>query len=53
MRMIIPHNTVLTAGVSEVCAPGSPSPRPSEGLFTHSGTPGGRGWGYTVGANVQ
>lgn len=35
MRMIIPHNTVLTAGVNAVCAP--PYPRPVRGS---SRTPG-------------
>lgn len=53
MRMIIPHNTVLTAGVNAVCAP---YPRPSEGLLTHSGAPGGGVGGRvldTVEADVQ
>lgn len=39
MRMIIPHNAVLTAGVNAVCPPPTPHPRPgpSEGVLTHWG----------------
>ena len=46
MRMIAPHNTVLTAGVKAVCA--SLHLHPSEGLLTYSGAPGGGG-GEVVG----
>lgn len=44
MRMIIPHNAVLTAGVNAVCAPPS-RPGPSEGLRTHWGE--GKGGGHS------
>ncbi len=51
MRMIAPHNTVLTAGVKAVCA--SLHLHPSEGLLTHSRARGGRGGAGVVGTQWE